>query len=330
LAGFSSKNRPISRFVGQIEDHLYVLLNAVGPLGFAIFLTFVPSWWQSNSYVPVTDIASFFGLLGFMIWNPITGSVIFFLITSIGAIGQAKDTKALRTEINEKERTISNKESHIEELKSNNENLDSIIRTEVENNYVLAEELVTSYKKLAHLWICQIFNELKLNVKHRISIYYLNSDKDNMVLLDRFAKHHDYNMPGRPFFPRDQGVIGRVWAEGEFFERKIPIFNRKNTNYYQYLETTYGFSRDISSRLKMKSCTIGGFAIEDVDGHHVGVIIFESQDQNDFNIDSLRELIKRENHRLVDFISDTSLRDIRPLPSQPENREGAHDEQKAA
>ncbi len=177
-----------------------------------------------------------------------------------------------------------------------------------------------AFKKIAHLWTCQIFNEMTFTVKHRISIYYLDGDKKNLVLLDRFAKNDEFNQQGRPFFPRDQGVIGKALAKGEFFEKTIPIFNKKNTNYYKYLESNYGFSRDISSRLRMKSCTIGGFAIEDAHGHHIGVIIFESQDQNDFDDNKLRDVVKRENAKLVGFITDASSRDIRPLPSGDEAR----------
>ncbi|MDH1624707.1 MULTISPECIES: hypothetical protein [Shewanella] len=81
----------------------------------------------------------------------------------------------------------------------------------------------------------------------------------------------------------------------------------------------------------MKSCTIGGFAIQDARGHHIGVIIFESQDQNDFDDSRLRDLVKRENHRLVEFISDASSRDMRPLPAQDDERnKGEVDEQKVA
>lgn len=331
MAGFSSNSRPISRVVGVIEDHGFVILNALGPLGVAVFLTFVVGWWEDNNLGSVSSFNEFWLAIKFFLWNPIVGSILFLLLTLCGAVGQAKDLRALK--VTNDSRTV-----EIESLKQENNKLrkeglerENRLRTEIENNYLLAEELINSFKKIAHLWTCQIFNELKFNVKHRISIYYLDADKKNLVLLDRFAKNHEFNQSGRPFFERNQGVIGKAWAEGEYFEKKIPIFNRKNTNYYQYLEDNYGFSRDISSRLRMKSCTIGGFAIEDAHGHHIGVIIFESQDQNDFDDSRLRELVKRENHRLVEFISDASSRDMRRLPARDDERnEGEFDEQKVA
>lgn len=331
MAGFSSNSRPISKVVGAIEDHGFVILNALGPLGVAVFLTFVVDWWNSNKLGTVSSLEGFFLALKFFVWNPISGSVLFLLLTLWGAVGQAKDLRALKATNDSRAEEISSLKLENEQLRSEGLHRENRLRTEVENNYLLAEELINSFKKIAHLWTCQIFNEMAFTVKHRISIYYLNGDKTNLVLLDRFAKNHEFNLPGRPFFARNQGVIGKALAEGEYFEKKIPIFNRKNTNYYQYLEDNYGFSRDISSRLRMKSCTIGGFAIEDAHGHHIGVIIFESQDQNDFDDSKLRELVKRENHRLVEFISDASSRDIRPLPSQDDDRsDGEVDEQKVA
>lgn len=332
MAGFNNNSRPISRAVGAIEDHLYVISNAIGPLGFAVFLTFVVGWWEGNSLGELSSLKEWLSAVKFLIWNPIIGAVLFLCLTIWGTIGQAKDLRGLKATIDSQKAEIECLKTGNSRLIEENSNQENRLRTEVENNYQLAEELIIAFKKTAHLWTCQIFNEMAFTVKHRISIYYLGSDKRNLVLLDRFAKNHEFNQPGRPFFSRDQGVIGRAWAEGEYFEKRIPIFNRKNTNYYQYLENNYGFARDISSRLRMKSCTIGGFAIEDAHGHHIGVIIFESQDQNDFDDEKLRELVKRENPRLVEFITDASSRDMRPLPSVDESRKQGeeNDEQKAA
>ena len=313
MAGFSDELKPLTRKMSDIEEHGYVILNAIGPIGVALFLVFIKDWWISNSINSPSSFSDYLAALWFIIWNPIAGTIFCVVLTVIGAIGQAGDSKALKEDNKAKEKSINELNDENKSLSEKNTVLENNVRVEIENNYQLAEELVTAFRRIAHLWTCQIFNELSLSVKHRISIYYLDSDRENLVLLDRFAKNHDFNQPGRPYFPKDQGVIGKAWAEGEFFEKKIPVFNRKNTNYYQYLDTNYGFGRDISSRLRMKSCTIGGFAIEDAHGHHIGVVIFESQDQNDFNEEQLREIVKRENHRLVDFISDASSRDKRPL-----------------
>lgn len=331
MAGFSNNSRPISRVVGAIEDHGFVILNAIGPIGVAVFLTFIVSWWDKNSIGEFTTPKDWLLAIKFLIWNPISGATLLLLLTIYGAIGQAKDLKTLKDANDSQEDIINSLNLENDKLIAEKANQEKRLRSEIENNYLLAEELINSFKRIAHLWTCQIFNELSFTVKHRISIYYLDSEKKNLVLLDRFAKTHEFNQPGRPFFSRNQGVIGKAWADGEFFEKKIPIFNRKNTNYYQYLEDNYGLSRDISSRLRMKSCTIGGFAIEDAHGHHIGVIIFESQDQNDFEDAKLRELVKRENHRLVEFISDASSRDIRPFPSAGDSiSKGGANEQKAA
>ncbi len=317
--------------VAAIEDHGYVILNAIGPIGVAVFLTFVSDWWSNNSLAGYSTFNDWLANIKFLILNPISGATLCTILTISGAIGQAKDLKALKAKNDDQKDKIARLESEKLKLSETSDVLEGRLRVEVENNYQLAEELIISFKKTAHLWTCQIFNEMAFTVKHRISIYYLDAEKKNLVLLDRFAKNYEFNLPGRPYFSRDQGVIGKAWADGEYFEKKIPLFNRKNTNYYQYLEDNYGFSRDISSRLRMKSCTIGGFAIEDVQGHHVGVIIFESQDQNDFDDSKLRELVKRENHRLVEFISDASARDMRPLPSENNSvSKGGTNEQKVA
>lgn len=329
MAGFSNNRGGLTKLASSLEDHLYVLSNAAGPLGVAVFLMWVSDWWIATTFAVPTDVKTAFELLWALIWNPLSGVIICIAITIYGAIGQAKDTKNLRTELEEKKSKLKTFELDIDKMVLNSRTLESNLRGEVESNYQLAEELVLAYKKVAHLWTCQIFTELTLDVKHRISIYYLDGDKKNLVLLERFAKNHEYNMAGRPFFPRDQGVIGHAWSNGSHFEKRIPIFNRKNTHYYQYLEDNYELSRDVSSRLRMKSRTIGGFAIEDAQGHHIGVIIFESLDQNDFDDEKLQDIVKRENARLVEFISDTSTRDIRKLPSDDVEKGGAR-EQKAA
>jgi cell division protein FtsB len=329
LVGFSNDDKPISEFISKIEDHLYVLLNAIGPLGFAIFITFVPEWWRSNSMVAVSTLIEFLHSILFLTWNPVVGSLVFLALTVIGAVGQAKDTKALKASNMQLEINITDKKENINQLEAINAKIDRQLGNEIENNYQLAEELIDSYKKLAHLWICQIFNELELGVMDRISIYYLDNTKENMILLDRFAKNYDFNSQGRPYFKRNQGVMGKVLSEGTYFENNIPEFSKKNTHYYKYLESKYDFSRDVSSRLRMKSRTIGGFAIEDAQGHHIGVIIFESLDIEGFIQNRLKEIVKRENHRLVEFITDTSERDLRPtngFSNQLENQ----NEQKVA
>ena len=315
MAGFSSESKPITKFVESIEEHEYVLLNAVGPIGVAVFLTFISDWWTNAAFLAPSTFKDLLSLCWSLIWNPFFGTLMFFVLTVIGALGQAADMRKLKG-ANERLKSanddLKNRLSHQEAEK---ESLDNRLRTEIENNYQLAEELIQAFKKTAHLWTCQIFNELQLTVKHRISIYYLDSEQNNLVLLDRFAKNHDFNSVGRPFFPRQQGVIGKAWANGECIDKKIPIVNRKDTAYYQYLNENYDIPRDVSSRLRMNSCTIAGFAIEDVHGHHTGVIIFESQDQNDFVDQTLRNIAKRENVRLQEFIADASSRDLRPLPS---------------
>jgi len=230
LAGFSSSSRPISKVVGAIEDHGFVILNALGPLGVAVFLTFVVDWWSGNSLGSVSSFNEFLLALKFFVWNPISGLIFFLLLTLWGAVGQAKDLRALKA-------TNDSSATEIASLKLENEKLrrevldrENLLRTEIENNYVLAEELISSFKKIAHLWTCQIFNEMAFTVKHRISIYYLDADKKNLVLLDRFAKNHEFNQPGRPFFARNQGVIGKAWAEGEYFEKKFPYLTGKILN----------------------------------------------------------------------------------------------------
>lgn len=329
MAGFSNENKPLAKLVEMVEERLFVILSAVGPLGVAVSLNFFDKWWDESSFtLPVSSEQwpSFFSQVFF---NPAVALLFFSFLTLYGVLGQAKDMKLLKQDNSRKKEVIDDLKKQKSDVVEDKDRIENNLREEIENNYQLAEELVNSFRNIAHLWTCQIFNELCLTVKHRISIYYLDSDNRKLVLLDRFAKNPEYNRPGRPFFSKSQGVIGKAWAQGEFFEKRIPLFNRKNTNYYQYLHDNYGFSRDVSSKLNMKSCTVGGFAIEDSRGHHIGVIIFESEDQNDFEEDRLREIVRRENYRLVEFITDAAVRDIRPL-SMLGKEGGGSDEQEAA
>lgn len=103
MAGFSNENKPISKFVSKIEDNAFVLLNAVGPLGFAIFLTFVPDWWKTNSAGTLSSFIEVISYIWFLLWNPITGSIVFLGLTTIGAIGQARDSKSLKKSIEAKD-----------------------------------------------------------------------------------------------------------------------------------------------------------------------------------------------------------------------------------
>ncbi|MDO6817145.1 hypothetical protein [Cobetia amphilecti] len=322
MAGFNDDDKPIANLVGYIEEYLYVILSAIGPIVFAIAINPAIEWWGNEDNFIYDDVVDYILKFGS---SPVFVAVISVLLLLVGAIGQSRDSKLLKEDNQKHLNAIAKLEGEKISSANTSRELEEKIRAEVEDNFTLKAELIEAYSKMAHIWICQIFNELDLNVKHRISIYYLDSERDKLVLLNRYAKNHDFNQQGRLFFSTTQGVLARVWREGAFFEKKIPAFDKANTKYYRYLDSNYGIKRDISSRLRMKSLTIGGYAIEDSHGHHIGAIIFESQDQDDFDEDYICKIVRRDNTRLVELIFDVLKREEMRAPIS-DAQKGGHNE----
>lgn len=318
MAGFNNESKSILRAVKFIDEHLYVLLNAIGPIGVAVFLTFVPDWWKSYSPQFPTSasmVISFF-------FNPISGSIIFLALAVIGATGQARDIKKMQEE---------NKDCK-EKLKlatDKNATLETKLKDEIESNYTLHEELTNSFKEIAHLWTSQIFRELNFNHNHRISVYYLDARKENLVLLDRFTNNEELSRDGRSHFPKTEGVTGKALKHGICIEDGIPCSVKNEDAYCTYLKSNYNIPSTISRKFRMKSRSLRGFAIKDTNGHFIGVVIFESLEQGSLEINQLQTITARENGRLLDFISRASLRDDRSIHS-PADEKGEIHEQKAA
>lgn len=103
----------------------------------------------------------------------------------------------------------------------------------------------------------------------RVSVYYFHND--TFVRLSRWSAHPVYRLPGRPYYPANQGAIGRAWDDVSVVTN-LPASRQA---WEQRLETKHEFEQGTASQLNMHCRSIAALRI-DTPEQPVGVIVFES------------------------------------------------------
>lgn len=114
----------------------------------------------------------------------------------------------------------------------------------------------------------------------RVSVYYFHDDR--FVMLSRYSLHPDYKRAARTEYPTTQGAIGEAWSVGSAV-LTLPVTRAK---WEQKLVSKYGYTKEEAKALRMHSTSIAARRVE-VDHNAVGVIVFESTDEDTVTQDTL-------------------------------------------
>lgn len=165
-----------------------------------------------------------------------------------------------------------------------------------------------------------LVRDLKFTPRDRVSIY--KHQGNHFIPLGRYCSNPKFAARGRPYYPDNQGCIGRAWHAGEFVIEELP-----DPDVYPYLyivaQQEYGLDEETVRGLTMKSRTYGGFVIEDSGRRrNIAIIVFESTDAQRFNYDIVREVVRNSSSLLANLIRVLNNLGVTPTITAPV-REGA-------
>lgn len=269
---------------------LYIISAAAG----TILMTLGGAYASAYNFAQKWDAAAgFIDSTLCLLFNPIFALVAGAILFLFGATGTYLDQARQQEELTT--------------LRKENESLSRIKNT----LNALQEELQLQKSKVSELhgelaksWIMGAYKVLELNNNERVTIYYEYDEE--FYLLARHSKNPKFSKIHRQKFPLNQGVISSAWQNELCVETDCPQY-KSGDNYISYFGAKYGYSAEKLRELTMHSCRYLAKAIIDAD-IHIGVIVFESTDENFLkNDDQIERIITYcDNHqgRLSKFVRD--------------------------
>lgn len=137
------------------------------------------------------------------------------------------------------------------------------------------------------IWLKVYFKQLELTYNERISLYY--EDDGILHLLSRYSINPKLKEIHKQKFPLDKGVISEAWQKGMCYKVIPQSYESDSVLYTQHCCNEFGYKEDEINSLTMKSQMYFAKAIKDADDH-IGIIIFESYEENLFNDDKIKKV----------------------------------------
>ena len=148
----------------------------------------------------------------------------------------------------------------------------------------------------------------KLNLRaednSRISIY-IDDGLGGLVNIGRVATNPNFSEVGRKILPKDEGCVGRAWAEGWVFEADF------GDDGYENHQSHYGMPLAVINGLKMKPKYLAAMRVDD-DIRSLAVIVFESMQPKKFD-----EIRVRKEMRVFSSYIVGPLRAFKPHLPRP-------------
>ena len=180
--------------------------------------------------------------------------------------------------------------------KDNAEKGAKIVDLESSLNQVVSEtvELFNSYLNL-------LVKNLKFTHNERISVYKVHEGK--FCLIGRKSVNPILEQMGRQDYPVNEGLIGKGWAEGDYYIDSLPDPNRSNGNpYYNQVNQIKKIPRDVCDNIKMKSRTYFMYRINGYDNEPNSIIVMESLNHKAFKKEDAIEGMKGVKQSLIMFV----------------------------
>lgn len=163
-----------------------------------------------------------------------------------------------------------------------------------------------------------MFGSKKTN-SERITLYIHYSLKNEctnkpvFVPVARYSANPNFNKPGRPQYPDNQGCIAQTWEHGTSFDDQFPDFQKTPSEYTNYNQKNYFIPQNITHKFHMKPRLIYGQRIEHSIAGPIGVIIIESTEKNRFAkryLDDKVNLAMKEQLSILVYNLRSSLPDL--------------------
>ncbi len=167
---------------------------------------------------------------------------------------------------------------------------------EVRGNYhTLLEEVRGSHYAMCSSQLTSILRKaLGYGDTERISAYRHRESIRAFQLIGRYSENPDYNRPGRPMYPDDQGVIRDAWLDGDA-TASLPDPKTDEESYYRELEDEWGIDRSTAENFTMRTREYVACSLyEPKNEHRVAVIVVESDQVGILNKDMVTEVINGE------------------------------------
>lgn len=176
---------------------------------------------------------------------------------------------------------------------------------------ILKTERLEDAINISSSFLEYIFNQLKLTHNERLSAYMivtLENQEEYLQIFGRYSKHYEHNKLRRKRFPKDQGVIGRAFVNGEYNE----VFFPENEEDYFEKCKEFGILKKDAKEIRMKSKSFYPFVINNTShSNNKNVIIllesmtlgyqFNKKDMEDFLInypDFIKHLLQHSYNML--------------------------------
>lgn len=129
--------------------------------------------------------------------------------------------------------------------------------------------------------------------KERISVY--KHESSQFVLYHRYSEDPEFRKPGRPFYPENEGCIGRAYREGKCEKSDLPCPDTRERDYKIAQQKEFYIPEDISGNFKMKSRSYAAYALYDLNHRNkIAVIVFESLAPQKFSALNIYDKISNE------------------------------------
>lgn len=260
--GFTGNSRLLTELSTSLGQWWYILIAAAGSAIVSISASFAGTYDLAESWSSVSDVLSLISFLQKMPWS--------WLGLGAGAIMilyGGKGTYIDQQNLSRKNQELTSENSKIHQLK---EKINSIS----EDSELLQNELAELQIKLVTTWLKGSARQLNLGTNCRVTIYYYV--REHFYVLARHSQNPKYSEIHRQKFSRNRGVISKAWEHKSCVDIvDIPCHKDEPEKYKEYMLEKYGYPKDKTDKLTMKSCQYVAISIAEAD-NHIGVIVFES------------------------------------------------------
>ena len=219
------------------------------------------------------------------IWITIlVSAVLSYIIFYFGLKNTSDENQSLKLDLEEKNKKI----KEISESKS-----------ELESEY---ESLRANYDLFFDRMLTLIATSLKLEVRDRISVYFIPKDEEIFVLKSRFSKNKALIKKSNKNYPFKEGFIYKAIEEGGIIEN-INADSKNIEDYVSEVINKCNITRERIIALNMKSQSYYIKTIDEDSTETIGLIVLESLDPNKFDKINDNETFNNYSIIIKEFIS---------------------------
>jgi len=203
---------------------------------------------------------------------------------------------------------------------SNSKNLSDLEKdtTEKGNKIIdLENALSDSIKEMNELfnsYLTLMVKNLNFGPNERISVYKVHEGR--FVLIGRASDNPNLQKTGRSSYPLEEGLIGKGWAEGEYFIDNLPDPSARNgETYYTQVNTINKINKEVVKEIKMKSRTYFVYRIRGYDNQPKAVLVIESLNCKAFTKEDVINKLSGVKQPLIMFIEKNNGVKLQPINS---------------